>query len=474
MSVAESGPFPSLVIKADALEAEGSFAQAQALYLDPDPDEAKRLRASLEAHAVGVVAHYYMDPEIQGLLHASRWDHVHVSDSLVMADAAVRMVESGARIIVVLGVDFMSENVRAILDAKGHHDVPVYRVAQDPIGCTLAEAADSESYKNYLRRAQQTEHALHVVYINTSLDLKAKAHHMVPTITATSSNVVATVLQAFAQVPDLNLFFGPDTYMGQNLKELLTGLLSMDDDAIQKLHKEHSKRSVEALLKRFHHFEQGVCIVHHMFGQRVVEHIQNHYSDACLTAHLEVPGEMFRLALDAQQQNRGVVGSTSNILDFVKRKLADTPEGRVRFVLGTEAGMVTSIVQETQALLKKQSHSAREVEIIFPVADEAIAPSEDQRLGIVPGVAGGEGCSTAGGCATCPFMKMNSLDALHALLAKLGSSPDPLRPFHPKKYTTKIDGQTTAEVGTQPILHMRAFQHTGQLPDALVTSILSP
>lgn len=26
--------------------------------------------------------------------------------------------------------------------------------------------------------------------------------------------------------------------------------------------------------------------------------------------------------------------------------------------------------------------------------------------------AGGEGCSTAGGCATCPFMKMNDLDAL--------------------------------------------------------------
>ena len=25
---------------------------------------------------------------------------------------------------------------------------------------------------------------------------------------------------------------------------------------------------------------------------------------------------------------------------------------------------------------------------------------------------GGEGCSTAGGCATCPFMKMNDLDAL--------------------------------------------------------------
>jgi quinolinate synthase len=38
------------------------------------------------------------------------------------------------------------------------------------------------------------------VYINTSLRTKAYAHEAVPTITCTSSNVVQTVLQAFAQV----------------------------------------------------------------------------------------------------------------------------------------------------------------------------------------------------------------------------------------------------------------------------------
>lgn len=31
---------------------------------------------------------------------------------------------------------------------------------------------------------------------------------------------------------------------------------------------------------------------------------------------------------------------------------------------------------------------------------------------LVYGNAGSEGCSTAGGCATCPFMKMNDLDSL--------------------------------------------------------------
>lgn len=39
-----------------------------------------------------------------------------------------------------------------------------------------------------------------MVYINTSLLTKATADALVPTITCTSSNVVQTILQAFAQV----------------------------------------------------------------------------------------------------------------------------------------------------------------------------------------------------------------------------------------------------------------------------------
>ena len=74
-----------------------------------------------------MVAHFYMDPEVQGVLSAAqeRWPHIHISDSLVMADSAVVMAEAGCRAVTVLGVDFMSENVRAILDEAGHKDVQV-------------------------------------------------------------------------------------------------------------------------------------------------------------------------------------------------------------------------------------------------------------------------------------------------------------------------------------------------------------
>jgi quinolinate synthase len=108
-------------------------------------------------------------------------------------------------------------------------------MAADDIGCSLAEAAEAKPYETYLAQAQATPRSLHVVsrlqyiiktriefvwgcytlevmhdsetthshpqvYINTSLRTKAYAHEAVPTITCTSSNVVQTVLQAFAQV----------------------------------------------------------------------------------------------------------------------------------------------------------------------------------------------------------------------------------------------------------------------------------
>ena len=106
----------------------------------------------LTAKRIGVVAHFYMDPQVQGVLTsaAERWPHIHISDSLVMADSAVRMAEAGCRAIAVLGVDFMSENVRAILDEAGHAGVDVYRMAPSDIGCSLAEAAEAPAYSAYL------------------------------------------------------------------------------------------------------------------------------------------------------------------------------------------------------------------------------------------------------------------------------------------------------------------------------------
>lgn len=474
-------PFPSLVIAEDGFAAQGAFAEAQAMYLQPDTAAVARLDALLETHAIGVVAHFYMDAELQGVLSSAKSPHIHIADSLMMADRAVAMAEAGARTIVVLGVDFMSENVRATLDAAGHRDVAVYRVASKPIGCSLAESAEAPAYAAYLKRASRSPRALHVIYVNTSLQIKARAQALVPTLTCTSSNVVPMVLQAFAQVPELQIFFGPDTYMGQNLTAMLRALSALDADSITRLHPEHTPASLAQALPRFHHFQQGVCIVHHMFGDRVVERVRRDYADAFITAHLEVPGEMFGLGFEAQRQGRGVVGSTSNILRFITDTIAakiNQKDGeRPRFILGTESGMVTSVARAVQQILREHGGSGLEAEIVFPVASEAIARTDDASLPIVPGVAGGEGCTTAGGCATCPYMKMNSLDALFDLLERIDAAgqaaTDTLAAYRPKDYSERIDGKSVAELGAVSILHMREFQKTGRLPAALVEDIIN-
>lgn len=91
----------------------------------PDESKVEELVNVLREKKIGIVAHFYMDPEVQGILNAAKkhWPHIHISDSLVMADSAVKMAKDGCEFITVLGVDFMSENVRAILDQAGFQKV---------------------------------------------------------------------------------------------------------------------------------------------------------------------------------------------------------------------------------------------------------------------------------------------------------------------------------------------------------------
>jgi quinolinate synthase len=452
--------FPSLVICKDGLRAAGAFAEAQRDFLDPDPATVAELDALLASKHVGVVAHFYMDPELQGVLAACPTAQVHVSDSLVMADKAVEMVEKGARRIVVLGVDFMAENARAMLDAAGHRDVPVYRVVAEPIGCSLATAAESPAYAAFLAEAARTPRSLHVVYINTSLRTKARAEAVLPTIACTSSNVVKTILTAFAEDPEGHVWFGPDTYMGENLARMLERYAELPDAQIRSLHPAHDRASLRAARARFHWFGQGACVVHHLFGASVTERVRREHADAYVTAHLEVPGEMFALALEKAAEGRGVAGSTSSILDFIAREVAAHRGQRLSFVLGTEAGMITSIVRAVRALIDDRT----EVEIVFPVAAEAVSQTGDRDLAIVPGVAGGEGCSTAGGCATCPYMKMSSLDRLLDLARKLDTVPDAaLAGLRPREYPELVAGRTVADLGSVPILRMRKLGKTGTI-----------
>lgn len=516
-------PFPSIVLGPEqSVEPQGSFAEAQAEFLDPDLEMVETLKEGLLKTNMGIVAHYYMDVELQGILQSLKNSHpelkhrIGIADSLKMGDQAVDMCrDHGVTSVVCLGVDFMSESVQAILGKNGFGDVPVYRATARHIGCSLAESAETEQYRAWLLKESKKALddgcvPLHVIYINTSLETKAVSSSIVPTITCTSSNVVQTMLQAASEIPNLRVMYGPDTYMGQNLERLLEVIEEADDWTDERikseLHPAHTNATLKKLKENLVVFPQGNCVVHHMFGNQVTDTVKEKYMnepDTYITAHLEVPGEMFDIGMKKSLNDEGVVGSTADILKFITRKVEDAAKSslcddagdrKLRFILGTEAGMVTSIVEKVQEILANASSNLRgrriEAEIIFPVSSEAVmtvedceTALEDQRnneLPIVPGVAGGEGCSTAGGCATCPFMKMNDINALQDIIDLVDdkNQGDDLSGGILKKHLPParlkgrfINGIDATELGTEAILFMRKFMLSQSMPEELVTKV---
>lgn len=476
------------------------------------------LREGLLKTDVGIVAHYYMDVELQGVLQALKQSHpelgnrIGIADSLKMGDLAVEMCQNhGVTSVICLGVDFMSESVQTILHKNGLENIPVYRATPQAIGCSLAESAEGDEYRAWLQKesAKATEDnrsPLHVIYINTSLETKAVSSSIVPTITCTSSNVLQTLLQAAHEIPNLRVLYGPDTYMGQNLVRLLQVILESPDwndvKIATELHPHHSNATLQTLHDNLVVFPLGNCVVHHMFGAEVVDMVKESYygePNTFITAHLEVPGEMFEIAMTKSLTDEGVVGSTSDILAFITRKVREAAiagnkqeDQRLRFVLGTEAGMVTSIVKNVQDILEQLEEQNVEAEIIFPVSAEAVMSTDGEDnadMPIVPGVAGAEGCSTAGGCATCPYMKMNDLDSLQDIIQMV----EDIRHHQPSKGgadtkgktelkllkhlpRTRLRGKTikgmdATELGTEAILYMRQFMQSKGLPQELVQKV---
>ncbi len=136
---------------------------------------------------------------------------------------------------------------------------------------------------------------------------------------------------------------------------------------------------------------------------------------------------------------------------------------------------------QVQGLLQKANRSDVEVEIVFPVNPRAITTAKQTTsasapatlptgLAVLPGPALGEGCSLEGGCASCPYMRMNTLSALRAVCEQAGSPA--LAAYHPRPYAENMpSGRTVAQAGCVPILHMRHFQQSKSLSPALVEDI---
>jgi hypothetical protein len=62
-------------------------------------------------------------------------------------------------------------------------------------------------------------------------------------------------MQAFAQVPDLSIFYGPDSYMGANIVELFQQMTVMTDEEVAAIHPEHNVDSIKKLLPRLYYYQ---------------------------------------------------------------------------------------------------------------------------------------------------------------------------------------------------------------------------
>lgn len=57
---------------------------------------------------------------------------------------------------------------------------------------------------------------------------------------------------------------------------------------VRALHPAHTASTIRDLIPRFKYYDNGTCIVHHIFGGEVCEVVREAYGDAYLTAHFEV------------------------------------------------------------------------------------------------------------------------------------------------------------------------------------------
>ena len=111
---------------------------------------------------MGIVAHYYINVELQGILQAMKEEHstsVAIADLVAMGDYAVKICKNGATLIAYLGVDFMVKLVEAILKQNGFPSIPMYQLLAKEIGCLLAASAETKNIhcKNLLQLKTLTE-----------------------------------------------------------------------------------------------------------------------------------------------------------------------------------------------------------------------------------------------------------------------------------------------------------------------------
>lgn len=236
-----------------------------------------RIKELLSAHKAVLVAHYYVDGDLQDLALETGGC---VSDSLEMARFGR---DHPAQTLVVAGVRFMGETAKILSPDKRILMPDLDATCSLDLGCPIDEfAAFCDAHPD--REV--------VVYANTSAAVKARADWMV-----TSSCATQIVSHLHAQ--GKKILWAPDRHLGRYIQQA-TG--------------------ADMLLW------QGACIVHDEFKGLELELLKQEHPDAQVLVHPESPESVVAQA--------DVVGSTSQLLKAVQEGHAST------YIVATDGGIL--------------------------------------------------------------------------------------------------------------------------------------
>jgi len=247
----------------------------------PGPDERARLKARakalLKAQDAVLVAHYYVDGDLQDLALETGGC---VADSLEMARFGR---DAPQQTLVVAGVRFMGESARILSPDKRVLMPDLDATCSLDLGCPADEfAAFCDAHPDRTV----------VVYANTSAAVKARADWMV-----TSSCALAVVNHLHAQ--GKKILWAPDRHLGRYIQE---------------------QTGADMLLWN------GACIVHDEFKGVELELLKARHPRAVVLVHPESPRSVVAQA--------DVVGSTSQMLDAVVKGSA------AEYIVATDNGIL--------------------------------------------------------------------------------------------------------------------------------------
>jgi len=229
-----------------------------------------------------LVAHYYVDSEIQKL--AEQTGGI-VADSLEMARFGH---EHPASTLVVAGVRFMGETAK-ILNPEKKVIMPTLDAE-----CSLDISAPIDKFSEFCD--ENPDRAV-VVYANTSAAVKARADWVV-----TSSNAVAIVKHLHEKGE--SIIWGPDKHLGQYIQQQTGADILIWD---------------------------GACVVHEAFKEDALVNLKKHYPNAAILVHPEAPEGVVAQA--------DVVGSTTRLIKAVNELR------NKQFIVATDNGIFHKMKQ---------------------------------------------------------------------------------------------------------------------------------